>query len=190
MASHYLFFKPNDSVNLIDVMRPRARQGVKRPPFNFQMRFEERYGELAFYVMNDAQVQRIRGKSREAEEKRPPIYAINDMVTAELVDFTSIKLEPSIRTFRADFFSPVQKKQFAYATTYGSGKFAEKMMKDKGLKLEMLKFQDYNAGQPISEAVKGVFSTYELALFSNQRFLKYQGRSLALVVSGKLIERE
>ena len=145
--------------------------------------------------MHDGQVQRIRSKPRNAlssdkpGEIRPPIHTIRDMVTAELVDFTSMKLEKGIRTYRADFFSPETKEQFAYASTYGTGRFAQRMLKDRGLELEMLRFVDYQQGQPISEAIKGTFSTYHLALVTNPVFHKYQGRGLALVVPGNLIER-
>lgn len=196
MASHYLFFEPKDTVNLIDVLRPRPRPGeTKIKPFSLDAQHEDQYGDLAFIVMHDGQVQRIKGKARDSMKSdksgysRPPILTINDMVTAELVDFTSQKLEKGVRTYRADFFSPVRKEQFAYASTYGTGRFAQRMMEDRKLKLEMLRFVDYQQGQPISEAIKGTFSTYHLAQVSNPLFMKYQGRGLALVVPGKLIER-
>ena len=196
MASHYLFFLQQHAHNFIDVMRPRQRPNEPRKRFNFNIRFEPQYDDLAFFVMNDGQRQRIRGEARppkkleETGENRPAIYTVGDMVTAELVDFTSAKLEPGVRTFRADFFTPVEKQHFAYATTYGSGKFGERMLKQKGLKLEMIKFQGYYPGQPISEAIKGVFLSYGYALLNNHAFSRYNMNGLALVVPGKLIERE
>ncbi|MEI6849479.1 MAG: hypothetical protein WCK29_00415 [archaeon] len=190
MVSHYLFFKPKDSASFIDVLKPRQRPGEKVKAFNFNMRFEERYGELALYVMNDEQRQRIRGESREPQEGRPTIYTINDMVTADLVDFTSKKLEPNVHAFRADFFSPVRREPFAYATPYGKGSFARQMKERKGLDLEMLKFVDYKIGDPVESAVKSTFSTFDLAVLHNKSFQKYQGRGLALIVPARLIERE
>ncbi len=190
MGSHYLFFRPKYAVNLIDALRPRQRSGEEKKPFNFQIRFEDRYDDLALYVMNDGQRQRIRGEARSAEEGRDPIYTVRDMVTADLVDFTSKKLEKNIRAFRADFFSPVSRNFFAYATPYGSGRFKEQMKERKGLDLERVKFVDYKIGDPVELAVKGVFSTFDLAVAINPVFQKYQDRGLALVVPGKLIERE
>ena len=196
MASHYLFFQKHDAHKLIDPMRPRQRPNEPRKPFNFDIRFEPQYDDLAFFVMNNGQRQRIRGEARpstklgETGENRPAIYTIGDMVTAELVDFTSLNLEPGVRTFRADFFTPLEKKQFAYATTYGSGKFGERMLKQKGVELEMVKFEGYFQGQPISEAIKGVFLTYYYARVNKAAFSKYNMNGLALVVPGKLIERE
>ncbi|MEK6889854.1 MAG: hypothetical protein AABX35_01570 [Nanoarchaeota archaeon] len=192
MASHYLFFEQFDTASLIDVMRPRQRPGEKKiRSFSLEPEYEERYGDLAFIVMNDGQLQRIREKARPAVNTagRPPIHTIRDMVTAELVDFTSMKLEKGIRTYRADFFSPETKEQFAYASTYGTGRFAQRMLAERGLELEMLKFVNYQQGQPISEAIKGTFATYYSALANNSAFQIYQGRSLALVVPSKLIEK-
>ena len=130
MGSHYLFFKPEQAVNFIEAMRPRQRLGMQRKPFDFSMRREKEYGDVAFYVMTDGQRQRIQGTARGPGEKnQEPIYTIGDMVKAELVDFTSKNLAPNVCAFRADFFSPVRDAFFAYATPYGSGRFKQQMKK-------------------------------------------------------------
>ena len=193
MTSHYLFFEQKDAINFIDPMRPRTRPGQERKPFNFEMCIEERYGGLALYVMTDAQRERIRGKARPAvtgaPKPREAICTVSDMVTADLVEFTNEELrEKGQKAFRADFFSPVRREYFAYATPYGKGRFAEEMRERKGLQLEMLQLQDYACGQSVHDAVKAVFATYYLALVNNNVFTKYSGRGLAVIAPGKLIE--
>jgi len=191
MGSYYLFFEPQDSVKLIDTLRPRQRHGEKREPFTFGLMFDEkRYGGLAFVNVTDAQKQRFRTQGRPADlkNKRSAIYTVSDLVTADLVDFTSKANDSQIQAFRADFFSPVRKTRFAYATPYNQCIF-QKQMHEKGIDLERRAFCGYKLGQPVENAVVGAFETFRLALIMSPAFAPYNGRNLALFVSGKLIDR-
>lgn len=195
MGSHYLFFRPEHGIHFIDAFRPRQRPNQKTKSFDFNQRFEDRYKPLAFFVMTDGQRQRIRGEFRDAVqdkpgESRPAIYAVSNMVTANLVDFTSKKIEEGVRTFRADFYSPVRREWFAYASPYGSGKFKHQMKEHRCIDLEMVRFLDYKIGGSVESAIKSTFSTFDLAVLHNSAFQKYQGRGLALIVPAKLIDRE
>lgn len=190
MGSHYLFFRQKDAASFIDVLRPRQRSGDGRKRYDFEMRHEDRFNDLAFYVMHDGQRQRISGEARPAGENGPAIYTVSDVLTAQLVDFTSLKLENGVRAFRSDLFSPVRKAWFAYFTPYGSGRFKQQMKEQKGLDLEMIRFTDYKLGDPIESAVNGTFSTFDLAVLHNPVFQKYQGRGLALIVPGVLLEKD
>lgn len=193
MPSHYLFFRPKDAVKLVDALRPRPRPNTPRRPFNFEMIFEEdKFGpDIAYHIITDGQRQRLREKSSHGnssnQSRQRPVYLISDMVTARLVDFTNPKLEPVIKTFRADFISPVGKKRFAYASPYDCCTFRDRMA-ERGEMLEKVKFLDFKIGDPVENAVKSTFATYDLAVVNTGEFQKYSGRGLALLVPPRLIE--
>lgn len=192
MSSHYLFFRPENGHKFVDVMRPRVRTGERTKSFSFETQHRSEYQDLALYVMNNSQRQRLMGEigGDNSASRKTPIYTVTDMVIAKLIDFTSKSVSEGVHAFRVDFFSPVRRNQFAYLTPYGQGSFGRQHKERTGEELEMLRFTDYKIGDPIGKAILDTFATFDLSVLHNSAFQKYHKRGLALVVSGKLIERE